>query len=374
MQAATTYEGALSPSDYPDLVELLRQRGRVVTCYMNTDVAHEDAVRRCEIRWKDLSRELTDQGANTADIEAARAAFESVRRQGPAVCAVVSGGEVLLAEVGPGEVAKDHGYAGPLPALGTLLTWRQHDVAYITVACDHAGADIAVLSPGEAFTATAGDADRHDPELHKFGGGGWSHRRYQERVENTWERNAKAVTSVLERLVKAVSPRLVIYGGDPRSCAFLEGEAGPVLGPLMQRVELSRAADGSDSLHAVHRAVETAVAADTAHLLAQAKELRSKSMVASGPDEVLDALTDCRAEVLLLHDDLADGRRAYLSRSPLLASLDRRAIEGVAADADIAEARLVDVAVAAAFLSGASLRMVPAAVVEGGMSAMLRFG
>lgn len=373
MQAATTYQGAMSPSDYPDVVDAFRRRGAIVTCYMNTDVAAEDAPRRAEIRWKDISRELAGKGASTKDVDAAGDAMRSVRHDGQAVCVVVAGGDVLLAEAGSTPVLKERAFVGSLPALGQLLLWRQHDISYITVACDHAGADISVLGPGHGSTTTAGDPDRHDPELHKIPGGGWSHHRYQERVENAWERNAKAVTDTLERLVKAVCPRLVIYGGDPRSCALLEDNAGPGLKGVLEPAQLSRAADGSDAWYEVHRAVQTAVAADTAHLLAQARELKAKSMAVSGPGDVLDALTASQVEVLLVHDDPEDTRSAFVSRSPLIASLDRSAIDEFDAATDIVESRLSDVALAAAFLTGASVRMVPATTLDNGLGALLRF-
>ncbi|HET9059208.1 MAG TPA: Vms1/Ankzf1 family peptidyl-tRNA hydrolase, partial [Acidimicrobiales bacterium] len=338
-----------------------------------TDVATEDAGRRAGTRWKDLRRELADKGASPEDMEATRDALQSVRRAGPAACAVVSDGKVLLAEVGLSRVQKESAFVGALPAVGQLLLWRQHDVPYITVACDHAGADICVLGPGESFSTTAGDPDRHDPELHKVPSGGWSHRRYQERVENAWERNAKDVTDALERLVKAVSPRLVIYGGEPRACALLEENSGAELKNLLKHAQLSRAADGSDGLHEVHRAVETAVALDTAQLLAQARELGTKGMTVGGPGAVLEALTASQVDVLLVHEGPQDQRTAFLSRSPLIASLERGAIDEFDAATDIVESRLTDVALAAAFLTGASVRMVPASTVDHGLRGLLRY-
>ncbi len=372
MQSVSTFPGGSTITEHPDLAELCR-RERVVTCYLDTEVTTEDAGHRAGIRWKDISRRLEGSGVGARTLEAMGAAVEDLRRLGPSLCVMASGPDVLLAEVGQGALGRDFGCAGPLPVLGPLLEWRQHDVAYMTVACDRAGADIAALGPGAAFTASSGDDDRHDPDLHKVPSGGWSQRRYQQRVENAWDRNARETVDLVERLAKQVQPRLVLYGGDPHACALVEEHAGAALRPLLQRVPLSRAADGSQAhdMHEVHRAVETAVAADTARILATSREMSAKGLGAMGPRRVLEAITASQAQMLLVHEDGPDERRAYMSRDPLGLALDRSTVE--AFGGEVSEVPLADAAILGALTSGASVRMVPRSAVPEGMAALLRF-
>ncbi len=372
MQSVSTFPGGLSLTDYPDLAELCR-REQVVSCYLDTEVATEDAGHRAGIRWKDISRRLEGSGVGARTLEVMGAAVEDLRRLGPSVCVMASGPDVLMAEVGRRPLGRDFGCAGPLPVLGPLLEWRQHDVAYMTVACDRAGADIATLGPGAAFTASSGDDDRHDPELHKVPSGGWSQRRYQQRVENAWERNARETVDLVERLAKQVQPRLVLYGGDPHACALVEEHAGAALRPLLKKVPLSRAADGSQAhdVHEVHRAVETAVATDTARILAMLREMEPKGLGATGPRRVLEALTASQVQLLLVHEHGPDDRRAFMSRHPLGLAPDRSTVEAFGGEVD--EVPLADAAIVGALTSGASVRMVPGSAVAQGMAALLRF-
>jgi hypothetical protein len=366
-------EGGPGPSEYPELVELCRQAEPVVSCYLNTEAETEDAWRRTGIRWKDASRDLEGAGADAATLAAVGQAVEDLRRLGPSVCVLGAGGRALLAEVGPWPLPRDLVHVGPLPVLGPLLGWRQHQVAYITVACDHAGADVAVVGPGASFAASVGDQDRHDPELHKVPGGGWSHRRFQQRVENAWDRNAREVLDLVDRLATRLQPRLVLYGGEPRACGLVEEHAAPALRPYLQRAALSRAADGSwgHDLLSVRRAVERAVEADTAAVIARLGDARPRGLGVSGAADVLGALGAARVEVLVVDDGAAGMRRAYLCRGPLGAALERDELASL--DGPLVEDHLADVAVAAALLGGASVRVAPGAGLPDGLGALLRF-
>lgn len=373
MESVEAIRGGLSPGDNSDLAVLYEEEGPCLSCYLNTEAAAEDAPRRIGVRWKDLRRQLTSEGADETSLSAVESALEDARRSGEAICILARGGVVAIREGGERALANDVASVAPLPVAGPLLTWRQHRIPYVVVLCDAAGADILASAGRETITATAGDPDPHDPILHKVPSGGWSQRRYQHRVENAWERNAKDVIETLTKLAAEISPRLVLYGGDPRAVGLLEEHAPESLAPVMERAPLSRAADGSER-HAgeeIRRAVETAVAADTASLMAQVRELESRALAVQGAAAVLDALTAAQVETLLVHDDPRDERTACISRHPLVVAAERSGVEQLVETAE--EARLVDVALAGAFLTGASVRIVPAHPLEDGIAALLRF-
>jgi hypothetical protein len=295
------------------------------------------------------------------------------RRLGEAAGIVAAGGTMLVVDGAEEPLGADVARWGPLPSLGPLIAWRQHRIPYVTVACDRAGADITAVGDGDPVVATAGDADRHDPELHKVHGGGWAHRRYQQRVENAWDRHAREVVAELEEVAGRVSPRVVLYGGDPKACALIEEHASPSLRPLLERAPMTRASDGSDrqAEHHLRRALETVVAADTARLLAQLSELDAKSLGVEGAPLVLQSLTAAQVGVLLVHDDPADERTAFFSREPFGVSSDPATIEAIGGRPE--KGRLVDVAIHGAFCTGATVRMAPAAPMQDGMAALLRF-
>ena len=259
-----------------------------------------------------------------------------------------------------------------MPALGPLLGWRQQAITYVTVLCDLAGADIVLHGHGEDRVLLGGERDRHDPLLHKAHTGGWSYPRYERRVENTWARNAKDVIDVLDHLVVREHPRVVMFGGEPHACGLLRQDASPTLRPLLHELPLSRA-DGArehDS-PAVRAAVEALVAGDTARLVDHFREMKAKSLGAEGAGPVLAALTAAQVATVLLHEYPDDERTAYMSLDPVAASLDR--VEVAASGGEPFAARLVDVALAATFLTGAGARMVPEPPAEQGIAALLRF-
>jgi hypothetical protein len=361
------------PADHPDLADLLQRGGPFVSCYLDTQAGTPDAPHRIEIRWKDLRRRLEEAGADGTTLDAVEETLSAGRRLGEAAAIVAAGGSVLLVDGDDEPLDQDLAHCGALPSLGQVLAWRQHRVPFVALACDRAGADIVAASADVEVETTAGATDRHGPELHKVHAAGWAHRRYRQRVENAWDRHAREVLEVVDGLVERISPRIVLYGGDPKACALIEEHAAATLRPLLQQAPLSRSADGSErhSEEAVRRALETTVATDTARLLAQLAELEAKSLGVEGAELVLSSLTAAQVGVLLVHDDPSDERTAFFSREPFVVSSDRISVEDLGGDVE--EARLVDVAIYGAFCTGAGIRMAPGTPLQEGIGALLRF-
>jgi hypothetical protein len=374
MESVGNFVGGLGTVQCPDLVGLTQHRGPFASVYVNTEAAAEDAPHRMEIRWKDLRRELEACGIDPATISAVGSSLADARFRGTAVGIVAAHGEVLAQDASSSPLRRELLRVGSIPSLGPILEWCQHRMTYATVACDHAGADIELVSASdERTTTTAGDTDRHDPELHKAHGGGWSHRRFEQRVENAWERNARQVLDLLDTLVRDADPKLVLYGGDPHACSLIAEHASATLRPRLHEVSLSRAADGSErhDAHAVGVAVATAVATDTARLLGQLRQNLTGSLGVEGTTGVLAALTAAQVDTLLVHCDADDDRVAYLSPDPLVVGLDEQEVASFGGET--CAGRVADVAIWAAFLTGAKVRMAPGSPIDDGMAALLRF-
>ncbi len=375
MELTEYFPRGLGPAEAPDLTALYRRSGPFVTLYFDSGPPSELAYREAETRWDEMRRHLEEQGVDASTIDNMAAALTRVpdteQIAGP-TCVVASAGEVLLLERGPTPLGRDLALIGPLPALGPVIEWRQREVTYATVWCDRAGADIRLHGRRGAADLEAGERDRHDPLLHKAHVGGWSFHRYERRVANNWERNAKDVVDILDRLIERVHPPLVVYGGDPRAVGLLRAEASPSLRPLLQEVRLSRAAEPAEDHEpeAVRTAVDAVVAARTASLLDRFQEGKAKSFAVEGAGPVLSSLTAAQVETLLLHEQLDDERTAYLSIDPPGAGLGLDDVAPLGGEPF--SARLVDVALAMTFLTGAGAWVLPEPSMEGGIAAVLR--
>ncbi|MEZ5140147.1 MAG: Vms1/Ankzf1 family peptidyl-tRNA hydrolase [Acidimicrobiales bacterium] len=139
-------------------------------------------------------------------------------------------------------------------------------------------------------------AGRQD-EIRKVRGGGWSHRRYQQRAEDAWERTASAVAEAIEGQVREIGARLVVANGDLRMLQLVRDRLADPVAALVREVPGSRSEDGSadDRDAAAQRWVRTAVAEDTRAVLARFdEELGQGDRAAAGWDDVLAALRESR--------------------------------------------------------------------------------
>jgi hypothetical protein len=374
----------LRATDLADLTRSLEDGGPYVTVYLDSDPELVDAPARASIRWKDLHRDLHAAGAPAAALDAIAELIEPAHTRGAALAAVSSERGLLLEDHHDEPLVRDLGRFGALPSLGTVIEWRLRRPAHIVVLADRAGADIVGVGrhgpsgAEEDVHEVAGDTAPHDPALHKVSVGGWSQRRYQQRAENAWERDAKDVARVLEDLAGRLQPRLILLGGDERAVAMIERDLPRRLADLVQIVPGSRSADGSlaaaggEETEEIERMIDSAVAADSAELLRALREASVKDLGTIGAAGTLVALTASQVDTLLVNDDPDDGRTAFFSRQPLAAASDADAVRDLGGVP--VEARLVDVAVFLALRTGAGVRIVPAAEwLTDGIGALLRF-
>ena len=365
----------VGPAEYPDLAAVYRRSGPFVTVYFDSGPPSELAGREAEVRWDDASRRWQQQGIDASIIRGMAAALSRVPDSGPRsgpACVVASGDEVVLVERGPTSPGQDLALIGALPTLGPVIEWRQHDVTYVTVFCDEAGAEIVLHGHRGEAQLVAGDRDRRDPLLHEAHSGGSSYPRHERRVENKWEQDAKDVVDTLDRLITRVHPQVVVFGGDPRAVGLLQKDASPTLRPLLKELPLSRAAEAAkdNEPESVQAAAEEVVDARASQLLDRFGEMRAKSLGVEGAGPVLTSLTAAQVETLLVRTQLDDDRSAYMSVDPLGAGLERDDVAALGGDPF--SARLVDVALAMAFLTGAGAWVLPQLQAEGGMAALLR--
>lgn len=364
-------KGSVNASDVGTAFD---QSGPYLSLYLTVDTDTADAPTTNETRWRNLRREAADAGAPESLLAAVDPLVSAAHRHGR--CLVVVGTEAGIDHVEYLSVppASDLVRWAALPSLVGLVDWRQSTPAHVIVLADRIGADLVAVDrrQGERHVEAGGD----DHPITKSAPGGWSQQRFQQRAENTWEKNAADVAKELAALAGQVDARVVVAAGDERAMQLLRDHLPDDMREVLVEVEGSRAVDGGLSAIAddIVRAVDNAVAEDTVAFLRKFKEeLGQADRAAQGPSDVLAALAAGQVDVLLVHDDAGDEREAWFGDEPTQVAVDRPAVEAMGASNPRC-GRLVDVAVRAAFATSASVRVVPASAGgAGGLGALLRW-
>jgi hypothetical protein len=362
-------------ADTSDLVDLVSAPGPFLTVQVGTEADIDNAAQRSEQRWRALRDDAAARGTPQEVLAAVDPVVVDAHLDGPGLAVVANADGALVVEHGPTPPARDDARWAALPALLPVVAWRQQAPGYVTVLADRQGADLtAYRREGPELHREAGGDDY---PIRKPNAGGWSQRRYEERAEHTWERNATDAADQVARLVRRVDARVVVVAGDERAVAYLRDALPAELVERLQVVAGGRAQDGSEQSfqEAARVAVELAVNADDDALLQKFREeLGQDDRAADGPDATLAALAMAAVDVLLVApDDPDDARTAWFGPDPTQLATSADDVRGLGVD-DPVEGRLVDVAVRAALGTGAGIRVVPpGAGPSDGLGAILRW-
>lgn len=341
--------------------DLLDGAACVASVYLRSPSAHADADHRYETRWKNARRSLADAGA-PAELLAALDGDLAETGHGDATSfAIFRGASGCFRERIAEDVANSESY-DTLPRLIGVLGARQRTVPHLSVVTDRIGADIIAVSAGHVTVQR--EVDGETEHVHRGRFGGWSHRRYQQRAENTWESNAKLVAEEVGAMAAKVGARIVTIAGDERASHLLLDRLGSSTRAISTLLD-----EGGDTevAAATDRAVADLVAGDTAGVLRKLADRTGNAGAVHGVAGVMNALSVGRASTLLVHSDHTDDRRGYFGPGRATVCAPRRS------DETPIEGRLVDVAVRSALLTHADVRVVPATEVEDGMAAILRW-
>ncbi|GGB98235.1 baeRF2 domain-containing protein [Cellulomonas carbonis] len=229
------------------LKPLLHHGGPLTTVCLDVTRADEAGDREIRSRWNGLRRELEHRGAPGETLDAIQeVVLRPTHVPGPhGRYVVASRDEILFDHVLADPPVRDEAFHDGTPSLMPAVRAADEAVRYLLVEVDRAGADLSWsgVDSHDADTDLGHVEGGHDV-LHKFGGGGWSHRRFQERVEDSWERNAEAVAAEVERLVTRYRPELVLLTGDVRAVPLVRDAAGHATKEVLVDVPGGSRADG----------------------------------------------------------------------------------------------------------------------------------
>ncbi|GAA4423124.1 Vms1/Ankzf1 family peptidyl-tRNA hydrolase [Georgenia halophila] len=282
----------------------------LVTVVMDATRESETGNQAVLTRWKDLRRTLDGQIDDTtleALGERVRTISNAAGKHGRVL--VGARGEVLLDCVLGAPPAADEAVVG-LNAFALARTADEH-VRYLLAAVDRSGTDVTFHI--SATASTAGDGGEsyeggHD-ELSKVNTGGWSHRRYAARAEDSWERNAEAVAGELDRLVAEHRPELLVLTGDVRARSLVAEELGHASKELLIPVEGgSRSAGAKPEAFQAHLAeiLQQFRLRRRERVLDTFREVRGQDgAVVTGRDGVLDVLRRGQVAELIITESVA---------------------------------------------------------------------
>jgi hypothetical protein len=356
------------------LKPLLDLRGPVLSLYLNTDPAVENAAHRDEQRWRSTRRRLSDEGVPEAMLADIDPLVEAAHLEGSCLAVIANGEGIAWVEHDDAEMTTEVHQWRALPHLVPLIEWRQRRIPYVLVTADRTGADLDVVVPGERDEhLEAGGATF---PIRKVQPGGWSQHRFQQRAENTWEHNAHDAAEQLIALVREAKARAVFAGGDVRALQLLRDALPREVGELVVEVTATRAQDGSEQRTPadVRRAVETVVRHDTTEVLRKyAEELGQNDRAVEGLDETVGALERAQVDVLLLMESALPDRTAWFGAQPTTISTKPNVLEAFGTDQPT-EAPLVDVMVRAAIGTDPGFTIVSSdELLTEGVGALLRW-
>lgn len=260
----------------------------------------ENAAREIALRWRALAEELTAASAPAADVAALAGEVEDLElgASPEGLLLVAAGGRTLLRHELPEPPVRVAAYHGPLPRLAELVRQASRRLPHLVVVADRMGGTVECYGPFDEELASRGLSGT-DLYVHKVKVGGWTHRGYQRRTEETWENNAALLATDVTALVTALHPSLVLVAGDVRARGLLRQHLAPSARELVRVVE--HPGDDVPRAEVVDEYVREAARAEVRAVREQvAQELGRGGAAAAGLPDVRFALERAQVRTLVL--------------------------------------------------------------------------
>lgn len=359
----------------PALAALYDHRGPFATVYLDASRNTESGAEEVELRWRSVRDSLAAAGADSDLLDALGAAGTAETGSGPhGLLLVGAEGEVRFAERLPHPPAVSTGRLAPLPHLLPYLGQRATDVPHVLVVTDRTGADILTMA-GEHTV----EGDTQFP-LHRTPTADWSERHFQQRVENSWQANARDVATAVARYVKELAAPLVVVAGDVRARSLVADDLRGLVGP---RVEIAAVEDGGRAAGssaaaleaAVHEQVLRAAWRQRREVLDHLRQnLGRGDYAVAGVAAVTVALRKAQADTVVLSDDPSSTLTAWVGPQAADFGLDD-AEAGSVGVASVEHDRFDAALVRAVVGTGARLLVTPGAhdYLPDGIGALLRY-
>lgn len=287
-----------------DFIRPLYERpGPYISVYAGALTARERSA-----QWTGLRDELKRAGCAVPE-----ALEEEVLTPGRPGCAVFAADDEVVMSQQLGEPPAPLAAFAPLPHVTPMLLQRGESVPHLRVIIDHAGADVAVYGNGSPRTMTV---EAEDWPLQKTAQGGWSQRRYEKAVEETWEKNAVAVAQAIDEQVRRLDAQLVLVAGEPHSRAMLCDHLGTKAADRIQMLERGHRNETGGFEQDAQKALDSWLDDRRAELL----ERHAEQDGPTGVSRVAKALREGRVHAVLMPGELP--RRVWIGEGATQVSTD----------------------------------------------------
>jgi peptide subunit release factor 1 (eRF1) len=358
-----------------ELNRLFDDDGPFLSVYMNTEPAIEKAAQRDQLAWKSLRHEAHADGADEQMLGQVDPLVPDAHMYGNALAVIATRARVRRVEHLDWPVREEVARCASLPSVAPLIEAAQARVRHLIVVVDRRGADLLLIDGTEIEETEAVREDRYP--IRKVKAGGWSEPRYQQRAEKNWDTEAHDIATHVTQTVDEHDPRLVLAAGDIRMIELLQKALPKRVAERLRVIGTgARGKEGPDDerRHNAMRMAATAVAEDTVALLKKFREEHGQGDLAvDGAQATVDALAKAQVEVLLVHDDRDDKRRAWFGPQRAHIASEPDDLRALGLD-EPHDGRLVDVAIRAALGTGAGVRVIPKhGPVNEGIGGLLRW-
>jgi hypothetical protein len=335
-----------------DLRRLVDARGPFLTITIPTPSGLDDAAHRFEVRWKNARREAQALHWDEHDLAELDAIVAALPHDGGAGLVILRASDGTTHLEFLDEPLREHVGSSDIPRLATIIDARQRAIAHIVVEVDRSGADIHGFDGGQILSTEQVEGDTE--HIHRGHPGGWSQRRFQQRAENTWERNADDVAEAIVELDGRIGASLVFIAGDVRA-RHLVRDSLPER--VRDRTTLIEAGSPEGIADDVVRQLSDHVARQIRDLAEQVRSRLGTGSASTDIDDVMTSLDAGRVDHLLVNDDGSDD---------VVTTVDAAGFP--------AGARVVDAAIGAALRSDADITVVPnLALLDGPVAALYRW-
>jgi hypothetical protein len=361
--------------DMSKLRDVATAPGPFASVYLDASHDTEDAAKIADLRWRGLRNQLAEQGAPERTLaaldEAVSAAEPPAGKAGRVL--IASGKSVLVDQTLPVPPPADATRYSSLPDLLPLASYLPPPVPHVVVVADSSGADLHSFD-GQVELVQSVRGRQHP--LHKTGGGGWAHKRMQQRVEDTVKHNAKQVADEVQRLVDEVRAELVILGGEVQARTAVRNELG-LDDDLIVEVEGTGLAEGTDD-DEFGKTVRALVAQRQQQRDADAverfrAELGRGGLAVEGLGRVADALRQANVDTLVVNAGVLADQLVWTSDQPEQVGADEAVVREFADEpAAVERNRADDALTRAAAVTGANIVVGDDIEVLQGVGAILR--
>jgi len=366
------------------LKPLLGHQGPFATLHLDATPSEQAAERDVEGRWNAARKDLAQQGAPAAVLDAlAEVVLRPTRVPGPHGRVVIADDTGVLVDrvVNNPPTATTCSWA-QVPALLQAALAADESVELLKVAVDRQGADFLRAGPSGKVHSTF--QAPHD-EIEKSGSNMVKRARIESRAEDSWERNAVAVATEIDRHVAETRPELVLLTGDKRAVPLARAALTP---PTAEKVIEVQGGGRGGGVHEGAFAERVGEALDSyrerrrERVLAELRqELGRESNAVTSVDDVVAVLARGQVKELVLAEEYGtgnswmNGRRLWIGPDPMHIAASRSDLEDIGVTERLEELPASVALVRAAVGQDAGLTFAPAGSVElmDGVAATLRW-